>query len=73
MPGEALHFCSERERAAFLLESSGKASQRQWDSSYTWSNGQVWEREEGGTGDRREGLDERVHAFILSFVDGNVS
>lgn len=30
-------------------------------------------KEEGGTGDRREGLDERVHAFILSFVDGNVS
>ena len=30
-------------------------------------------KEKGGTGDRREGLDERVHAFILSFVDGNVS
>lgn len=38
--------------------------------------GKEW-KEEGGTGDRKkgmkEGLDERVHAFILSFVDGNVS
>lgn len=79
MPGQALHFCSERDTVAFLLVSSGKASRGGGTLTIPAQMGRFgkeW-KEEGGTGDRKkgmkEGLDERVHAFILSFVDGNVS
>lgn len=67
-----------RERAEFLLESSGKAAQRRWDEHRAWQSRQHWER---GTGGRRDCGQEgwlegrpgrRVHLFIQLFVDWNV-
>lgn len=64
-----------RERVAFQLVSSGKASRGGGTLAIPGQMGRFGKerKEEGGIGDRKkgmkEGLDERVHAFILLLVD----